>query len=86
MSRDRTYFPEEFLWRVFHSMALVAQTMEKKEFSDLEKGRNNGPSSGGYMVVHADIKPLNSKCRPALVGTKSAHMMRPSLLGIQHRA
>ena len=56
-----TYLPEEFLWRTFHSMAEAARLMRNGKFKELNmKATPTIP----YVLIHSDIKPLNSKYLP----------------------
>jgi hypothetical protein len=65
---DRTYFPEEFLWKAFHSMAQVAKIMEDGEYYDPETGvAPHVP----YKLIHSDIKPLNGKSIPSSISHAS---------------
>jgi hypothetical protein len=59
MLYNRTYFPEEFLWRTFHSLALVAQIMDDGRYFDMDTMKI---PTVPYTVIHSDIKPLNGKC------------------------
>ena len=54
----RAYLPEEFLWKAFHSMAMVAQIMKERKFLDPETG---AVPELPFVLIHSDIKPLNSK-------------------------
>lgn len=49
-----TYFPEEFLWHVFHSLAKAATIMEEGPFTHLESG-----DPIDWSVIHLDLKPEN---------------------------
>lgn len=48
------YFPEEFLWHVFHNLAKAAVVMDEGPFTDLETGEQVNRS-----ITHYDIKPDN---------------------------
>jgi hypothetical protein len=54
----RTYLPEEFLWKVFNSMAEVAEIMEDGRYKDINSGNF---SHDPYVLIHSDIKPINGK-------------------------
>lgn len=50
------FFPEEFLWHVFHSFARAAVVMEEGPFTQLESEK---PEPTKWSVTHFDIKPDN---------------------------
>lgn len=58
---NSTYLPEEFLWKAFHSMALVAQIMDDGKYKDIDTGAYDPVP---LTLIHSDIKPLNSKWHP----------------------
>lgn len=49
-----TYFPEDFLWHVFHGLANAALTLHEGPFHGLDGGFIEGP-----YVLHFDLKPSN---------------------------
>lgn len=58
---DSTYLPEAFLWKIFHSMAEVAKIMKRGNFRELNL---QSTPTVPYVLIHSDIKPLNSKYLP----------------------
>lgn len=57
--QNRTYLPEQFLWRLFHSLATVAQIMADGDYNNLDTG--DWDPREPYDPIHVDIKPLNRK-------------------------
>lgn len=53
-----TYLPEEFLWRTFYSMAKVARLMRDAKLKELDM---SATPTVPFVLIHSDIKPLNSK-------------------------
>ena len=52
-----TYFPEEFLWHVFHGLATAALALAGGEFWDFTSGEIY--ETGKAFVIHFDLKPEN---------------------------
>lgn len=52
-----TYFPEEFLWQIFHGLANAVQTLEKGPFDDMATGTRL--PAGEAWLLHLDLKPEN---------------------------
>jgi serine/threonine protein kinase len=52
-----TYFPEEFLWHIFHGLANATLKMEGGPFGEDISSRSYG--RGQAFIIHLDMKPAN---------------------------
>jgi len=52
-----TYFPEEFLWHIFHGLSEAALALRTGPFRDRINGEIYGAADA--FVVHFDLKPEN---------------------------
>ena len=55
------FFPESFIWHVFHGLANAVFDLRYGRYT-FPKRKEKSPSSADCEIVHFDLKPENGKC------------------------